>query len=91
MAEQPIYQCGLASNRYRLYQNRLEIDQKPFFFGGKEVVKLKDITAVSHQPGERIEIRTVKGRMITLNIVGKPANELADKLAELLEAREDHT
>ncbi len=82
MFDKPVYQCTFISNRYVLYKNRLEISQDPILFQRKEVIKLANIAEVRRPFGNRIEIVTTDGKTFDLNIVGQPASELVEKIAE---------
>jgi hypothetical protein len=83
MAEEPIYKCSYISNRFRLYANRLEIEQDALLFGKKEVILRRNIAGIKRPLGKRIEIQTTDGKKVQLNIVGQPANALYKKLIEI--------
>ena len=82
MAGDVLFECKMDTNTFKLYRNRLEViglfKTQTFF--------IREITSVTKKRFslKEIEITTSSGKSKKLPIAGAPAEELRQKILELL-------
>ena len=83
MTEEPIYKTKFMTNHFRDYHNRLEIEITHFPFPtSKEIIPFRNISEIKRPFSRPMEIHTNDGKKHRLNITGKAADELQEKINE---------
>lgn len=79
-----LYQYTFPGYSVTLYPNRLEIENRACLMKNKQTILLRNITKVDLPFMMPLIIHTADGKKMQINVSNKPAEELRDKLNELL-------
>lgn len=79
-----LFEYKMAGYTITLYPNRIEEARKVFGMGKTNMILVKTITNIESGVGKKLTISTMDGKKHVLEIAGKQAEDLKNKLMPLL-------